>query len=94
MFEVIKMLDDDKNIIGYKTSGLTPELEIHLHIDKDTANKIFQKVSELDAIPDKMNGIVNTEIRSRKEKDYIVLIFPDENGRFPGNGCNPEYEKQ
>lgn len=94
MFEVIKLLDDDKNIIGYKTSGLSPELAIHLHIDKGTANKIFLKVSELDTIPDKMNGIVNTEIRSRREKDSVVLIFPDENGKFPGDGCNSEYEKQ
>ena len=94
MFEVIKLLDDDKNIIGYKTSGLSPELAIHLHIDKGTANKIFLKVSELSTIPDTMNGIVNTEIRSRKERNCVVLIFPDENGKFPGDGCSPEYEKQ
>lgn len=94
MFEVIKLLDGDKNIIGYKTSGLDPELEIHLHIDKTTASKIFQKVSEMENIPTEIEGIANTKIRFRKNKNTVVLVFPDENGIFPGNGCNPEYENQ
>jgi len=80
---VIKLLDADRNIIGYRTDGLKRELYINMFIEEDTAIHIMSKIEEMKTIPDEITGIVNVTIKVKQYNDRIELLLPDESGKYP-----------
>lgn len=81
-FAVIKLLDAENNVIGYKTNGLSPELCIEMFIEEDTAEEIFRKVAVLKTIPSELNNVANVKIITKKTKGCVKLLLPDINGNY------------
>ena len=86
-YNVEKILDNEKNIIGYKTVGMKPvfgkELIINLPIDKNLAESIFKNISNRKNIPKILKGITNTDIYIKNNSDYYIFVFPDKKGLYP-----------
>lgn len=86
-YNIEKILDNKKNIVGYKTIGLKPffgkELVINLPIDKNLAESIFNDISTRKNIPKILKGVTNTDIHIEDDSDNYIIIFPDEKGMFP-----------
>ena len=86
-YNIEKILDNEKNIVGYKTIGLkstlAKELVINLPIDKNLAESIFNNISTRKDIPSVLKGVTNTDIYIKDDSDNYIIIFPDEKGLYP-----------
>lgn len=90
-----KMFDKDNNIIGYKTTNHTPEIEINVYLDEQTAEDILKAIAALKEIPEMIEGVANVPLKAVKKDDKIIVVVPDENGKYPDDAeCNEAFAYQ
>lgn len=96
---IIKILDNQKNIIGFKSDGLKnrfgKELRINLNINKNVVKQLFDEISKLEKIPNIISNITNVNLYIIEQAEEYLILFPDEKGLYPQDkNCSALYKNQ
>lgn len=93
-YSVEKILNNNR-VVGYRTVGLNTNFIINLPISPKTAASIFDEVLKIKELPNIITEIANVDIHVIKNESDIILILPDENGKYPSDSdCNELFRKQ